>query len=405
MLTATTVSNDTSNDPLNKPLKVLLMISSMRGGGSEQQTLLLLKHIDRSRFEPHLYLLSTAGSLMDQVPNDVTVHVFEPPSKQNWLNLPGKILRQQISHLKSVLKTHEIDVIYDRTFHMSLIAGPAGFATRTPRVATIVSPPELALTLLEKRYRWLKRRRLAKAYQRAYQVIAVSQNVLDSARSYYKIPKNQLVKIANPVDRERLTNLAQQDQVQRDDRWTFACVARMTEEKGHRDLLRAIHLLEEAWPEDLPAIHLWLIGDGPLRDELERDAKGLDTHQITFLGSQHNPWRFIKTADAVIVPSHFEGMPNVVLEAMSLRTAVIATRIGGTSELEKDKSTIWWTNPKSPESIAHAMIDFATRPSEVQDRLDAAELLLTKNHSIQNQVQKIESVLQQACNVSSEKPS
>ena len=377
-------------------LRVLAMISSMRGGGSEQQTLLLLRHLDRRRFDPHLFMTDPTGDLLKEIPSDVTIHTLGEQKSLSQLHLPGAILRQQIDHLKTLLIDQRIDVIYDRTFHMSRIAGSAGHKASVPRVSTIVSPPNHALPLLENRYRWLKKYQLRRAYLRSKSVIAVSQQTARSAEKYYRLPPNHVVTIANPVDRSRIDQLAQLEKVERDDRWTFACVARMTEEKGHRDLIEAIHSLEETWPIELEPIHLWLIGDGPLRRELESQASSLQLHQVSFLGTQGNPWKYINVADAVILPSHFEGMPNVALEAMSLRTAVIATRIGGTSELEKDRPTLWWANPHSPESIANAMTELATRPDEVKQRLDAAENLLARHHDTQTQINKIESLLMNA---------
>ncbi len=376
------------------PIRVLFMISSMRGGGSEQQTLLLLRHLDRQRFTPHLYLTDRSGPLLDLVPSDVTVHHYE--AKPTKFKLPGSILRRQIKQLRSLLIDQGIEVIYDRTFHMSLLAGPAARACRIPRVSTMVSPPDSALPLLERRYRWLKKRRLSRAYRHAHSLVAVSRQVAESAENFYRLKGKQVLTIPNPVDREKILQAATQCQVSRDNRWTFACIARMTKEKGHIDLIRAILMLEDDWPEDTLPIHLWLIGDGPLRNELEKEAEKLKTHQVSFLGVQQNPWQFIQAADAVVLPSHFEGMPNVVLEAMCLRTPVIATRIGGTSELEKEKPTICWINPHSPDSIANALVELATRPTKLDLRVEAAEELIKKNHDLPCQVNEIEKLLSAA---------
>ena len=105
--------------------RVLFMISSMRGGGSERQTLMLLKHLDRSQFSPHLYVMERTGDLLSQVPTDVPIHSFEDVRKEPVVYLPGGVMRQQIRHLKKLLSDESIDVIYDRTFHMTMIAGPA----------------------------------------------------------------------------------------------------------------------------------------------------------------------------------------------------------------------------------------------------------------------------------------
>lgn len=377
--------------------RVLFMISSMRGGGSEHQVLLLLQHLDRTKFEPHLFLTDPVGPLLSSIPEDVKIHSFQEDTEKSGLYFPGKVLREQISQLRDLLIKQTIDVIYDRTFHMSLIAGPAGKISSVPRIATIVSPPEFALPLLEKRFLWLKKRRISRAYRDAYQVIAVSRQAANSAKAFYRLPNTKIDTIANPVDRQRLQLAVSAEQVTRDDRWTFACVGRMTPEKGHHDLLDTLALLEKSWPEKEPAIHLWLIGDGPLRPELEQKAQKLERHQVSFMGLQKNPWKFIEAADAIIVPSHFEGMPNVVLEAMSLRTAVIATRIGGTNELEKERPTVWWANPRDPRSIGNSMIEFVTHRDEISNRIDAAEQLVVQNHDISLQTRKIEKLLTNAC--------
>ena len=105
--------------------RALFMISSMRGGGSERQTLMLLKHLDRSQFSPHLYVMERAGDLLCQVPADIPIHSFEDVRKEPMVYLPGGMMRQQIRHLQELLSNESIDVIYDRTFHMTMIAGPA----------------------------------------------------------------------------------------------------------------------------------------------------------------------------------------------------------------------------------------------------------------------------------------
>ena len=71
------------------------MISSMRGGGSEQQTLLLLRHLDRSLLTPHLYLTEKTGGLMARVPDDVTIHCFGDADTRGGLYFPGRVMRRQ----------------------------------------------------------------------------------------------------------------------------------------------------------------------------------------------------------------------------------------------------------------------------------------------------------------------
>ena len=370
------------------------MISSMRGGGSEQQVLLLLRHLDRNKFAPQLYVTERAGDLLGSVPDDVPIHSYEDAGKLGGINFPGRILRHQIHYLTDLIRAGKIDVIYDRTFHMTMIAGPAGEAVGIPRVATIVSPPDLALPAVEKKFVWLKRRRLAKAYRQARSVVAVSKKVAASAESYYGLPSGCVQVIPNPVDQQQLQQNANREPFDKEGHLNIVCVGRMSEEKGHHDLISAMALSEAAWSDDLPKLRLIMIGDGPLRGELELSWRGdAHCHEVEFLVHQSNPTPYIAAADALVLPSHFEGMPNVVLEAMALETPVIATRCGGTVELEHDVPTILWAKPKNPPSLAEALVTFAKDPEAARLRASAAKALVDRDHNIDKTTRQIEALL------------
>lgn len=379
--------------------RVLFMISSMRGGGSERQTLLFLKNLDRSRFSPHLYLMEKAGTLLPDVPEDIPIHTFEDVRKEPLVYMPGRMMRQQVSHLEDLLSTESIDVIYDRTFHMTLIAGPAGRRQSIPRVSTIVSPPDLALPLVEKRFVRLKRRRLAKAYQTSSQILAVSRIAAEAAKQYYQLPADSILVLPNPVDPAEL-NVSNTGQNRREPSSTLnlICVGRMTEEKGHHDLIKAMILAQAKWPDGMGGIHLRLVGDGPLRTDLELAAKEIQSpHAVNFSGALSDVGPGIAGADALVLPSLFEGMPNVVLEAMALQTPVIATRAGGTIELERSEPTILWAEPGNPDSLANAILSFASDPRSSTARTQAATRLITEHHNINQTCRTLESHLLAAC--------
>jgi len=379
--------------------RVLFMISSMRGGGSERQTLMLLKHLDRSQFSPHLYVMERAGDLLSQVPADVPIHSFEDVRKEPVIYLPGGMMRQQIRHLQKLLSDESIDAIYDRTFHMTMIAGPASRQRNIPRVSTIVSPPELALPLVEKRFVRMKQKRLAKAYKASRQIIAVSKIAADSAASFYQLPSNAITVLPNPVDTDALRQTIENEQrPETASTLKLVCVGRMTEEKGHRDLINAIVKAQANWPDTNPAIHLRLIGDGPLRADLEMLAREVRRpHSVEFSGTLSNVAPSIINADALILPSLFEGMPNVVLEAMALGTPVIATRAGGTIELEREEPTIQWAEPQNPNSLADAILSFASDPKSAVRRTQAATRLIIEHHNIETTCHHLEQYLTAAC--------
>lgn len=379
--------------------RVLLTISSMRGGGSERQTLQLLKALDRDRFEPHLYLLERTGDLLEQLPADVTVHSFDDAPRQPPFYLPGWIRRRQIGHLREVIRGSAIDVVYDRTFQMTLLAAPAAGSLGAPRVSTIVSPPDEMVPQLERRFVAAKRRRLRRGYSDASRVIAVSRIAADSAERFYRLPAGRVDVVPNAVDIEGLRAAAAEVRPERDGRLTLVCVGRMTAEKGQRDLLRALEICEHRWPESADPMRVWLIGDGPLRPQLESLWSSIGgRHRVEFLGRLRNPAPHIAAADALILPSRTEGMPNVVLEAMALGTPVIATRAGGTVELERERPTALWAEPGDPRSLASAIREFAADRAAAGIRAAAAEAMVRRHHDIGQTARVVESYLAEAAN-------
>ncbi len=107
-------------------------------------------------------------------------------------------------------------------------------------------------------------------------------------------------------------------------------VGGFTFEKNHKGLIRMFKTILENKCNS----HLHLIGDGPLRQEMEVLVKSLKLQDfITFYGYRDNPLSYIKAGDILVLPSIIEGLPGVLLEAMICKTPVIAYNVGGISEI------------------------------------------------------------------------
>jgi len=393
------------------------MIASMDGGGSERQTLVLLRHLDRSRFEPELFVLRRGGSLYDQIPADVPVHCFQdarssPPSTRwdrlNWsFNWPGRIHRRQVAYLTSLLRDRSIDVIYDRTFHMTLIADPAAEKTGTPRVSTIVSPPSHAVPLNAGRFQRLKRRQLARAYARATATIGVSEAVVDDAKIFYRLPDHVGICIPNPVDAEVLRGpIANSPLPVRDRRYTIVCAGRMTPEKGHAVMIDGLaEFRSQNVDVELPVV--WMIGDGPLRDGLEARVKQLYLQDnVRFLGHVDSIAPFVAQADLLCLPSTFEGFPNVVLEAMAIGTPVLASDIAAVRSLQKIEAQEIHSGggclatfaSQSAVDLAQKLQNVMLDPVSTRARAMVAKRLTDEGLSIGVIVPKIEAIILLAVN-------
>lgn len=111
-----------------------------------------------------------------------------------------------------------------------------------------------------------------------------------------------------------------------------------TFEKNHTRLLHIFKHIHEQYPE----LSLCLVGDGPLRKQIEQQCSEMGlTSVVRFLGFQKEVMPLIQPAKMLVLPSIIEGLPGVLLEAMYFKTPVVANDVGGVSEVVKNNETGW----------------------------------------------------------------
>lgn len=146
------------------------------------------------------------------------------------------------------------------------------------------------------------------------------------------------------------------------------CVGRLSSEKGQADLLAALRLLRRDRPQ--LAIKLILVGDGIERPSLERAAAAPDLAScVIFAGHTSNVWPYYSLADVLALPSHSEGSPNALLEAMAAGVPIVACKVGGVPETVEDGSSALLVPPSNPAAMASALARV------LEDRALAARLV------------------------------
>lgn len=129
-------------------------------------------------------------------------------------------------------------------------------------------------------------------------------------------------------------------------------IGRLSREKGHVDLLEALTKLRER----TTSFHLVIVGEGPERARIEaaRRRLSLESH-VTLTGLQYDVRPYYALADVVVLPSHSEGSPLVLLEAMSAARPIVATRVGGVPEIVTNEETALLVAPRDAEAMARAL--------------------------------------------------
>lgn len=393
-------------------LRVMLAIGGMHGGGSERQLVLLLQHLDRSRFEPHLYLVYRTGPLLAQIPSDVRVHSFDQRVTPSRLYLPGLMHSRRVRDYARCLQENQIDVSYDRTFLMTLITAAGAQKVGVPNVSTVVTNPEIGFAPVAGRFQWFKRRMLHRLYNRSFRVLAVSNGARESAIRFYGIQPDRIVTHYNGVDFHAIDQAAQ---VPVNDAWwnqshdqtgrqVFRIVSagRLNHEKGFHVLIQAVRDLCQSMPQI--AIRLALLGDGPHRDSLQFmiNQMGLQNQMgqqdvVRLVGFQSNAPAWYRSANVFVLASLMEGMPNVLLEAMACGTPVVSTDCqSGPSEILQggEYGTLIPVNDSA--SISRAVESIVLQPESARTMAIAAQNFARTRWSIQSAARHLEQHLEEA---------
>jgi teichuronic acid biosynthesis glycosyltransferase TuaC len=190
------------------------------------------------------------------------------------------------------------------------------------------------------------RRRFLRAIRGARSVCAVGPSLAQKAEQLSGVRPN-----VQPIgiDLKNFKNLPSRSEARQRlqlpaDRYVVLYVGRLVEAKGVRDLIEAVR---QTYPRDVLAV---LVGDGPL---LERASAEQHIRAVGAVDNKHVPL-YLAAADTLILPSHKEGLPTVLVEAGACAVPVIATRIDGVVDLlGSDRGHL--IDSRSPRAIAEGI--------------------------------------------------
>ena len=323
--------------------RVLFLVPAFLGGigGPERVLTTLLRHIDHSRFECHLALVRSGREFLQDVPPSVTVHHLSV-SRMRY-SLPAIIRLARRLRPDTILST----VMYLNV--MLVLAKP--FLRGRPKILLREAVLPSAFLAQEARYPRLSRFLYRSLYPKCDRIICLFDGMVEDMAKHFGIARNKLVRIYNPVDVASIRALvAGSSSPYSGPGPHLVAVGRLQHQKAYDVLLRALPQVLVAFPQ----ARLTILGEGPLEQSLKDLAAQLKiNHAVEFKGFQANPWAYIKHATLFVLASRFEGMPNVVLEALALGTPVLATDCpGGIREIAQSGASLKIVEPESPEALA-----------------------------------------------------
>jgi glycosyltransferase involved in cell wall biosynthesis len=194
-------------------------------------------------------------------------------------------------------------------------------------------------------------------------MIFISQPLIEWALKDHIVGEEKIAKIYSGIQLDQFCPVKSEEKNKIRNKWNLkqkdhviGIVSKLWEGKGHGVLIEAFKLLKEK----ITDAKLVIVGEGHLYDELCKmvDTNGL-RESVLFTGFQMDVSEIIATFDVAVLPSFFEGMGRVILEAMAMERPVVASRVGGI-----------------PDLIEQDVNGLLVRPGDVKGLADALEKLL-----------------------------
>ncbi|QDT64989.1 glycosyltransferase [Calycomorphotria hydatis] len=204
------------------------------------------------------------------------------------------------------------------------------------------------------------------------QHICVSQSVLDYSVSVGGLSRGKCTVIPNGVDFDRFANAAPISKSELGISEESNCLLFV----GRLDPQKRPGLILEALRQEFlsPNVHAVFVGEGPLKEKLEGECKTLSlSDRVHFLGRREDVPQLMKMADVLVLTSLWEGMPNVVLEAMASGLPVVATEAEGIQELLAPPARGFLIENDSPEAVAKGIQKVLKEPHIFQPAAETAQ--------------------------------
>jgi len=317
VVVAPDASSVATPDSLAPPASLFLMVNTFETGGSERQFAVLAKNLDCSKFQLHFGCVSHRGTFAAQFEN-----VPQFPlggSLFGWRSLRSRL------KLRNHLLGNRVEIAHAFDFYANLTLIPAARLAGVPVV--IGSHRQLGDVMTPAQFR------AQTVMLRWCDTVVCNSHAAAGRLSTHGIPRGKLTIIGNALPDEAFNTIGRalpQDGIRR-----VGMVARMNAHyKNHAGFLRIASIVHK----HLPNVEFVLVGDGPLRSELEQQAAALGlTKHVLFLGDRRDIPAVLASLDLSVLTSDSESLSNVILEAMAARLPVVAYDVGGNRELIDDE--------------------------------------------------------------------
>ncbi len=351
--------------------KIAVFLPNLTGGGAEKISINLIRDmVVNSDLQIDLVLGKAEGIFLNDIPSGV-----------NLVDFNSDRIYKTIFPLVKYLRSNEPFSLLVHISHTNVVALIAKRLSRTSTKVYVVEHNNLQAkegtsflkkVVLRPLMRWL--------YPSAERVIGVSVGVSESVKSQLRLAGSNVTTIYNPVV---MPEVIQKSLLTADHPWftddslpVFLGVGSLTEQKDFENLLEAFALMLKRFPA-----RLIILGDGPLRGDLERKVVELNIEDLVSLpGFTDNPYSFMSKANCFVLSSRYEGLPTVLIEAMACGCNVISTDCpSGPNEILENGRLGKLVPIEDHHSLAKAMMETLVSPSSTKELKQRASTFTPEN--------------------------
>lgn len=369
---------------MNK-IKVLFFCGSLNIGGTERNVINIVKYLDKEKFKVHIYCLYERGVLVDEVKlPGIKVTAGDLKSEAEYLRIYHQVHK--------IITTEKIDIVHSLGYPAIYFGTAIGVLSKVPVLISAIQDWDVW-----KNWKFLIWDKITR--ENLNLMISDGAGARRFAIKQQGITPSKIITLYDGVNLEELRSQSNLDTKKKEiginpEKTTIGVVARLDDaKKGQSDFLRAVKLLKERYP----TAQFLLIGGGADEGMLKNLARELDIiNRVVFTGFRQDLADMIRILDIVVIPSRWESVPKILLEAMALAKPVIATNVGDISEILEDQKTGLLVPARNPQALARA-IAYLLDNADIAKRLgmEANKKIMSAGLTIEKSVRRLEEIYQQ----------
>ena len=328
--------------------KIIIKIKSLGVGGIERLTVDILNNLKLKNKEFILMLEERNETLKEQLKENNEIVYIKSKLLENWLrytkskknkNLFYKILYNLLMNYEKIEMARNVNKYISLNKDAKMFIDYSGTATKYISKINIERKIYWNHLSIEK-MKPSKRARILRRLNNYTQIVAICEEMAQEIKTIFPELSSKVKVVYNFIDEEKIKLKMKEDKKLEEElskeKYCIS-VGRLSEPKDYETTIKAFKCLKERGIKE----KLFIIGDGDLKEKLNKLIKELELEeQIFLLGMKENPYLYMKNADILIHSSRKEGFPMVLLEGMCIGVPIICSnfKTGAYELIEKEKN-------------------------------------------------------------------